>query len=101
MVKSPGFWKRLKKISDFIPKAALWVNDNIIKPIKPVLKPIIEKVAPNYGKYINKAIDYGSEIVDKGAPLYDKFMKDKDYRKQVGEQALYGIQDYMNNNNSI
>ena len=44
MGKSAGFLKRLKKIKDLIGKGASWVNNNIVKPLNPIIDTALDFV---------------------------------------------------------
>lgn len=62
MGKFAGFLKRAKKIGNFLGKGLRWVNDKIIKPLKPKINNVLEE--HGYGQF-NKAIDFGSDLIDK------------------------------------
>ena len=69
MVKSAGFLKKLKKIGNLIGKGASWVNDNVVKPLKPIINQGVSFAAgaagvPMLGNAINTAIDAGSNWLD-------------------------------------
>ena len=69
MVKSAGFLKKLKKIGNLIGKGASWVNNNIVKPLKPIINQGVSFAAgamgvPMVGTAINSAIDAGSNWLD-------------------------------------
>lgn len=69
MVKSAGFLKKLKKVGNLIGKGASWVNNNIVKPLKPIINQGVSFAAgaagvPMVGNVINSAIDAGSKWLD-------------------------------------
>ena len=69
MVKSVGWLKKLKKIGDTIGKGASWVNNNIVKPMKPLIRNGVNFATsalgvPGVGSIINTALDYGSDLLD-------------------------------------
>lgn len=69
MVKSAGFLKKLKKIGQLVGKGAGWVNENIVKPLKPFINQGINFAAgaagvPMLGTAVNSAIDVGSNWID-------------------------------------
>jgi hypothetical protein len=69
-----GIFNKLKKgfqkIGGKIIGAAKWVNDKVIKPVvKPIMNvaaPIINSFIPGPGTAIQKGVDIGSNIADKG-----------------------------------
>ena len=63
MGKSAGFLKRLKKLKDFVGKGAGWVNENLLKPMRPVIDTALDMTG--YGAPLKKVVDFGSELVDK------------------------------------
>ena len=69
MNKSAGWLKKLKKVTNAIGKGASWVNNNIVKPMKPLINKAINFGAsaagvPMVGTAINAALDYGSDYLD-------------------------------------
>ena len=62
MVKSAGFLKRLKKIKDFIGKGASWVNNNIVKPLNPIIDEALDFVP--YGNVIKNVKNKAGEYLD-------------------------------------
>ena len=69
MVKSIGWLKKLKKIGDTIGSGASWINNNIVKPMKPLINQGISFAAgaagvPMLAPAINSAIDAGSNWLD-------------------------------------
>lgn len=62
MTKFAGFLRRAKKVGNFLGKGLKWVNENIIKPMKPKIEQTLED--HGYGN-VNKFIDFGSDLVDK------------------------------------
>lgn len=69
MVKSAGFLKKLKKIGQLIGKGAGWVNENVVKPLKPIINQGINFATgaagvPMLGTAINSAIDAGTNWID-------------------------------------
>lgn len=62
MSKFAGFLKRAKKVGNFLGKGLKWVNENIVKPLKPKIEQALED--HGYGN-VNKYIDFGSDLVNK------------------------------------
>ena len=77
--KFAGFFKRMKKLGSTIGSGMSWINDNIIKPMKPLIQNGLE--AAGY-KDAGKYIDMGSNIVDK-------------FNKQDYSGASSGINDMI------
>lgn len=67
MVKSAGFLKKLKKIGDLVGKGVNWVNQNIIKPINPLIDTALDFVP--YGGTIKTV----KNTVTKGLDMLDNF----------------------------
>ena len=44
MVKSAGFLKKLKKIGNLFGKGANWINNNIVKPLNPIIDTALDFV---------------------------------------------------------
>ena len=65
-------WNKIKKgfqkVGRAIVKGAKWVNDRIIKPVKPVVKSVVGTVAnafvPGSGAVASKAVDVVSDGID-------------------------------------
>lgn len=69
MVKSAGWLKKLKKVGDLIGKGASWVNNNIVKPMKPLINHGINFASsalgvPGVGAAINSGLDMASNYLD-------------------------------------
>ena len=62
MVNSAGILKRMKKLKDFVGKGASWINNNVVKPLRPVIDTGLDimNLSP-----MKKVIDVGSGLVDK------------------------------------
>lgn len=81
MVKFAGYLKRLKNLSDFVGKGVAWLNTNIVKPLKPLIKEGIDMAG--YGQYTN-LIDTASDVVDnyarnknlKISPSFGRYVSD-------------------------
>ena len=74
MGKSAGFLKRLKKIKDLIGKGSAWVNNNIVKPLNPIIDTaldfvpggtVIKTVKNAASKFLDN--EYGTEQDDRVA----------------------------------
>ena len=52
--------KGFKKVKDGVVKAAGWVNNNIIKPFKPMITTVANKFLPGSGA----AVDLASNVID-------------------------------------
>ena len=63
MGKAAGFLKRLKKVKDFLGNGLSWVNNNIVKPIAPVVKTVLSATGNGH---FNKLIDGGMNLLDRG-----------------------------------
>ena len=72
MGKAAGLWKKIKQIGKTIGKgfgkAASWVNENIYKPGKNLIKPVFEMIDET--GTLNKIADGASKMIDYGN---DKF----------------------------
>ena len=66
MVKSPGFLKKLKKVGQLVGKGASWVNNNIIKPLNPIIDTALDFVP--YGSTIKQVKDTATNVIDKYLP---------------------------------
>lgn len=66
MSKSAGFLKKLKKVGKLIGKGASWVNNNVIKPLNPIIDTALDFVP--YGNTIKQVKDIASNVVDEFAP---------------------------------
>ena len=69
MAKSAGILKKLKKVGNLLGKGASWINNNIVKPMKPLINQGISFAAgaagvPMLAPAINSAIDAGSNWLD-------------------------------------
>lgn len=62
MYKKAGYLKTLKKMKDFFGKGLSWVNNNIIKPLRPTIDTALDMTG--YGNIGKKVLDYGSQFVD-------------------------------------
>ena len=64
-----GWYNKVKKwgknLWNGVKKAASWVNNKIIKPLKPVAKTVATAVAPAAAPVINKVIDTTSSVLDR------------------------------------
>lgn len=63
MAKSAGILKKLKKVGKLIGKGASWVNNNIVKPLRPVIDTALDFVPG--GKIIEPILDGASNWLDK------------------------------------
>ena len=72
MVKSAGFLKKLKKVGSLVGKGAKWVNDNVIKPLNPVIDNALDFVP--YGNTIRTVKNHASRLIDRipGSVKQDK-----------------------------
>ena len=69
MVKSAGIFKKLKKVGNLLGKGASWVNNNIVKPMKPLINQGVNFASsalgvPMVGDALNSALDIGSNWLD-------------------------------------
>ena len=92
MVKSAGFLKKLKKIGQLIGKGAGWVNENVVKPLKPLINQGVNFAAgaagvPMLGTAINSAIDAGSSWLDSNFGGQEN--------KQIKDFTRYGVDRIM------
>lgn len=65
MVKSAGFLKKLKNISNIVGKGVNWVNKNIVKPLNPIIDTALDFVP--YGgiaKGVKNTISKGIDLLD-------------------------------------
>lgn len=84
MVKFSGFLKRMKKVKDVLGKGAGWVNNNIVKPLNPLIDNALEfipggntiktikNVASNYldQNYGTKQDNRITNYVEKGRDMF-------------------------------
>ena len=63
MVKSAGFLKKLKKVGKLIGKGAGWVNDTVVKPLRPVIDTALDMTG--YGSVAKPILNAGSSFLDK------------------------------------
>lgn len=63
MGKSVGWLKKLKKVKDVIGDGLSWVNNNIVKPFRPMIDTGLEMAG--YGTIGKTALDFGSGLIDK------------------------------------
>ena len=61
MVKSAGFLKKLKKVGQLVGKGVGMVNDNIIKPLRPVIDTGLDMFGFGGAK---KVLDGASNLID-------------------------------------
>lgn len=61
MVKSAGFLKKMKKIGNIIGQGASWVNNNIVKPLRPIVDTALDMTGFGAAKPI---LDVGSNWLD-------------------------------------
>lgn len=97
MVKSAGIFKKLKKVGNLLGKGASWVNNNIVKPMKPLINQGISFGAsalgvPMAGDALNSALDIGSNWLD------DKFGSKSN--KQIQNAARFGADLLMDTQRS-
>ncbi len=66
MVKSAGIFKKLKKLGNLIGKGASWVNNNIVKPLNPIIDTALDFV-PGGGaiKTVKNFVSNGLDYLDK------------------------------------
>lgn len=62
MFKKAGYLKTLKKMKDFFGKGLTWVNNNIVKPLKPIINNALEMTP--YGDIGKIALETGSNLID-------------------------------------
>jgi hypothetical protein len=63
MTKSARFLKKLKKVGQLIGKGVGWVNDNIVKPLRPVIDTALDMTG--YGSVAKPILNAGSSFIDK------------------------------------
>lgn len=82
MVKFAGFLKRAKKLGDVIAKGASWVNKNIVKPILPAAKTVLE--ATGFGSVGN--------VIEKGSNLLENVLEKQGYKAKddIGKYVKFG-----------
>lgn len=61
MTKSAGFLKKLKKVGQLIGKGAGWINDNVVKPMRPVIDTALDMTGFGAAKPL---LDIGSNWLD-------------------------------------
>lgn len=62
MVKAAGFLKKLKNLKNIVGKGAGWINENLVKPLRPVIDTGLEMAGLGGVKQI---VDAGSRFIDK------------------------------------
>ena len=65
MVKSGGYLKKLKNLGKLIGKGANWVNQNIVKPLNPLIDTALDFVP--YGntiKNVKNTVTRGLDLLD-------------------------------------
>ena len=89
MGKGAGFWKKLKdvakKIGGTVAKVVSWGNENIFKPIKPLLEPAVKIFDPSGigSKVLNVASQAGDWVSDQ-------------YQKQTGYKPNNTVGQFVN-----
>ena len=66
MTKSAGFLKKLKKVGQLIGKGASWVNNNIVKPLNPVIDTALDFIPG--GDMIKNVKNAASNAIDRYLP---------------------------------
>ena len=107
MGKFAGFLKRAKKLAGFGSSVLSSIND-IYKGVKPFVSPLIDMVP--YGNYINKGLDFGTNLIDKVKPITSNWLNDDDkdklknidknikrYGGTVTQNLLNNYLDYQDN----
>ena len=61
MVKSAGWLKKLKKVGQLIGKGVGWVNENVVKPLRPVIDTGLDMFGLGGAK---KVLDGASNFID-------------------------------------
>ena len=84
MVKSAGIFKKLKKIGNLIGKGASWVNQNIIKPLNPIIDTALDFV-PGGG-----AIKTAKNVVSKGLDFLGDNVYNTQTDNRIGDTVRYG-----------
>ena len=62
MTKSAGFLKKLKKVGQLVGKGASWVNENVVKPLRPVIDTALDMTG--YGSIVKPILNAGSNWLD-------------------------------------
>lgn len=90
-----GILKRLKKFGKTVGNVLADLNDNIYKPLKPAIEGAINSVP--FGGYINKGLEYGSNMLDTYVPYKQKSVKGRKPKKQLNYKDYYeDDEDYDN-----
>ncbi|KAL7716300.1 hypothetical protein QTN25_006291 [Entamoeba marina] len=76
-----GILKRLKKFGKTVGNVLADLNDNIYKPLKPAIQGAIDTIP--MGGYINKGLEYGSNMLDTYVPYKQKSVKNSKGRKPI------------------
>ena len=66
MVKSAGFLKKLKKVGNLIGKGTSWINNNIVKPLNPVIDTALDFVPG--GSAIKTVKNFATNAIDNYLP---------------------------------
>lgn len=81
MVKSAGFLKKLKKVGQLIGKGASWVNNNIVKPLNPVIDTALDFV-PGGGMLKN--------VKDAASNAIDRYLPSAPTNKRIQQAVKFG-----------
>ena len=87
MTKSAGFLKKLKKVGQLIGKGAGWVNNNVVKPLRPVIDTGLDMAGAGAAK---KLLDFGSNMIDQYSG-YKPSANDDRYRRFVTGAADFAL----------
>ncbi|KAL7711675.1 hypothetical protein QTN25_010652 [Entamoeba marina] len=94
-----GILKRLKKFGKTAVNVLADLNDNIYKPLKPAIEGAINSVP--LGGYINKGLEYGSNMLDTYVPYKQKNVKGRKPKKQLKYNDYYEDNEDFDNRNDF
>ena len=78
MGKFAGFLKRVKRVAGFASNVLSKIND-VYKSTKPIVQGVVNALPG--GGYINQALDFGSNVIDKITPMTNKWIETSDRTK--------------------
>ncbi|KAL7718462.1 hypothetical protein QTN25_004098 [Entamoeba marina] len=94
-----GILKRLKKFGKTVGNVLADVNDNIYKPLKPAIEGAINTIP--MGEYINRGLEYGSNMLDTYVPYKQGKVKGNNLKKQLKYSGYYEDDEDFDNRNDF
>ena len=88
MVKAAGFLKKLKKLGQIAGKGFGWLNENVVKPLRPVIDTALDMTG--FGTPLKKVVDFGSNLIDEYSG-YKPTIKDGRVKKIVERTSDFAL----------